>query len=658
MSAQFDALRVALSKNRAHEFDRDVWKQFVVPPYFSKLDLHTAHKPRVLIGGRGCGKTMLLRYFAHESMFSALRTDVTRDAISQVGLYWRTDTQFCNAMMGRSLALEVWGSAFGHYLALTLTIEFLEALESIANSNVGVVPIDKAVEFDFSQLSAFDSDLKNELRARLWRFETWVNNVRKVPEPLFLPGVKFVIAAIQIVKGSSLADFSKLSCYVYVDEYENLCDYQQRTVNTCLKHSEPPLVFHVAIKRNAFADRSTVGPESVSDIHDFREHDLEMYLLEQEDTFPVFAAEILLLSLDESGFPVPINTSLLRDPASLEARRSPAYTHQVRAYVERLFPGMSAEELAKDVFEDKTLFSILEDRIARALAKRGSRIEVRRFLRRSQKMATIIVPALLSRPKLDPTEILRELESLERNQPNRFSGRANWIHNNFVGCYLQLFAPWSRICPLYAGFSTFVHLSRGNLRHFLELCYKSITRVWGDIAITAPRVDIRKQAEAARQASAGLLGEIHSFGRRGEQLHIFALRLGTLFILAHSRPSQSEPEQNHFAVTKGAEDLSANDRDVLKEALKWSVLFEEPTTKQKDPTQPDSVEYVLNPIYAPYFYLSYRKRRKLELSTSQLICLLRGPIAEYSQLMREFAKRWDIEDAGSTPVTLPLFAEE
>jgi hypothetical protein len=314
------------------------------------------------------------------------------------------------------------------------------------------------------------------------------------------------------------------------------------------------------------------------------------------------------------------------------------------------------EQLADGVFEDEGLLSILKERVKQALLQRGSRIDPQKFVRASHKQASIVCPALLSRARLEPSEIAAELDLLTRDRPNRFNGRASWIHNNFVGCYLQLYRPYSRVCPFYAGFSTFVHLSRGNLRHFLELCYKSMTRASEELSLTAPRVDAKKQAEAARQASTGFLGEIRSFGRRGEQLYVFALRLGAMFALAHSRPTQSEPEQNHFAIVGGSAQLNADDLLLLTEAQKWSVLFEEQATKQKDLARPDSVEYVLNPIYAPYFYLSYRKRRKLDLTSDQVICLLRGTLEQFANLMKDIARRWEVGGVDTSPVAPDLFS--
>ena len=78
-------LREVFAKNRAEELGRDVWQDFVVPPFFERLDMIEARKPRVIIGGRGCGKTMLLRYLSHDSAFSSNRSLVPVDTLRSVG---------------------------------------------------------------------------------------------------------------------------------------------------------------------------------------------------------------------------------------------------------------------------------------------------------------------------------------------------------------------------------------------------------------------------------------------------------------------------------------------------------------------------------------------------------------------------------------------
>ena len=101
------------------------------------------------------------------------------------------------------------------------------------------------------------------------------------------------------------------------------------------------------------------------------------------------------------------------------------------------------------------------------------------------------------------------------------------------------------------------------------------------------------------------------------QLHTFVLRVGSLFALAHQQPSQSEPERSHFAIVRGQHALPPEDVDLLEEAVKWSVMFEEAQTKVKDSMRAVDYEYVLNPIYSAYFGITYRKKRKLELPVEE-----------------------------------------
>ena len=652
MNDSQETLSRLFSKNRAEEFGYDVWEHFVIPPFFDQLDLKEAKKPRIIIGGRGSGKTMLLRYLSHQTMFSPKREGIPDESISHIGLYWRVDTQFAAAMDKRGVYEDTWQSAFDHLAALMLGMEVLNSLKSIALSASQVLEEQDLAKIDFQRLNNFNKNLPSSfnelylnLEELLWAFRTWVNNVRKQKEPEFLPGLQFVRAMIQSIK-EKLPFLEDANFAVYIDEYENLCRYQQRIINTWLKHSEIPLIFNLAMKRNAFETRETLSFESLSDIHDFRTHDLDIYY---QDTFEVFAAEILFLKLSSlemfDSCPVDVNT--LRDSSALRARREDAYKQEILKVAHELFPTMSQRDLAKQVFKDRALLQKLQSKIERALNYGEHKIDPKLLFRTCLPEATVIIPSLLYR-RLKIEDILEQLGRLENEEENRFTGKTSWIHNNFIDCLLQLYAPYSRSCPFYAGFQTFCQLAKGNIRHFLELCHKSL-RLEENHHIS---VDPTQQAEAARQASADFLKEIRSFGKYGNRLHTFVLRLGSLFQLAREDSKTSIAEQTHFSVTSGS-GIAEQENSFINEAVKHSVLLEFKDTKKKSQYQPESIEYVLNPIYAPFFHISYRKKRKLEISSEDLVTIINGTYDQFRVLMKSFENKWVLD---SDEYTLPLFS--
>lgn len=124
-----------LAQNRTEELGYDLWDSFVLPPYFANLDIYNSKKPKVIVGGRGCGKTMLLRYLSHDTKFSTKREHIEMKEIQHIGIYWRVDTQFASLMLKRGLDESEWQNAFEHLACLLISHEIIKSLHSIANSS-------------------------------------------------------------------------------------------------------------------------------------------------------------------------------------------------------------------------------------------------------------------------------------------------------------------------------------------------------------------------------------------------------------------------------------------------------------------------------------------------------------------------------------------
>lgn len=179
------------SKTRAEEHDADIWGEFFIPPYFERLGLKTATKSTYIIGKRGCGKTMLLKYFDYHTAFSKRRLDIPVDEIKHIGIYWRVDTQFCSSLQHRGIATEDWQITFENYFALYVSIEIIRSLRSIAESAYPHFSLADFQDLNFESISDFHSDFPTgaleleKFLAKVGRsFSTWISNVAAAPQPL------------------------------------------------------------------------------------------------------------------------------------------------------------------------------------------------------------------------------------------------------------------------------------------------------------------------------------------------------------------------------------------------------------------------------------------------------------------------------------------
>ena len=103
-------------------------------------------------------------------------------------------------------------------------------------------------------------------------------------------------------------------------------------------------------------------------------------------------------------------------------------------------------------------------------------------------------------------------------------------------------------------------------------------------------------------------------------------------------PLLSEPEQNQFTINSGNRLLNEEELEFIEECKKHIILIEHSETKTKSKIGLDIVDYLLNPIYAPYFNISYRRKRKIELSVEDFYYLINGTETEYKSLLTQISR--------------------
>ena len=657
------AIADAFLKNRADNLPPDVFQEFIVPPFFQHISIFKDNKSVRVLGGRGCGKTMFLRYFCHGSAFSEDRAEISDEELSHIGLYFRPDTGFCSLITPQWLDNHRDGFAFSHYLTFSLLAEVCQALRNIDKlPNLASGPLKvcdvklgtrlvKQLQLPEPTIDALEQLVED----RLAGLDLWVRNPSRCEVPIFVHFTLILTALAEDLAKHS-PRLKMLAFRVFVDEFENLLPRHREIVCDAIKHPGPKMAVHIAHKREAVTDFKTSGEERVVEMHDIRTIDIEVLMVKDND-FEALAAELFLLRLYQADGAVScpaFKPELLHDVAHLPYRSTPAYRQEIIGYAKQILPEMLAPEIARKALEDPSLRRRIIEMINKGLEFQGlgGVVKAEDLINEEVPEASVVLGAVLNRNNQSGAEVLslfQDLVKKGRSKSDAFYKTGGWVDNNLYGCLFHLYAGLPRRPNiLYAGFSRFCKIAAPNLRFFQELCHNTLLLAYqrqsaGEIGKPL-RVDQNIQATAALQVSNAMFEDVLQLGPHGDRLLDFARRLGGLFEAYNKRRSQSEPEINHFSINSAdANQLSETAQVILREAKIWSVLWETKDTKNKAEYDAAQYELILNTIYAPHFKISYRKRRKITLTTMQLDVILTQSDSQFELLLKQLVDSQDDE---------------
>ncbi|MBC3862427.1 hypothetical protein H8K32_09985 [Undibacterium jejuense] len=659
----------AFLKNRAELLPDDVWGQFVVPHFIGSSPVLKEKKAVKIEGGRGCGKTMLMRYLCHSTTFSRKRKLIPDSALEFIGLYWKPDIRFCKLLKSAWLGDEA-DVAFAHYFTISVLEALCDCVESMAMADFesGILDLRK-VALPNTLRSYFPKDiltfdlLRNHIKSERSALDLWVQNP-KLERPLMF-GFKDVLNNILEVFLNADKRLKDSFYRIFVDEFENLQPSQQRIINDYIKQPQTLFCVSFSVRSHAISEFFTSTDEQLIDPHDYRTINIEEQLLKGgRKNFELLAAEVVLLRLSNEGFDIQFpnfKREFLFDPRFLPERNEDLYKSAVLNRVKEIFPQTSVSEIASHACNDPALKNRLEKTIKLALKQRGIHdITTDIFFDKVHPTVSIVAASVLHRGKLKTSYILEQLElSISSPERSEFTKRdGGWVENTLHGSILYLYKGLpNRENLLYSGFGRYCGMTRPNLRYFQELCHQAFleSELRKD-SLVPMVVSPEIQAFAAKQVSTKLLNEVERAGANGKNLHKLIMRLGHLFEAAQRRPSQGESEVNHFSIDDaGSIGLKNEVSLLLKDALMWSVLYRTDDTKNKVDYDIVQNDYVPNPIYAPYFGISYRKKRKLALTAVEINTIFLGTGMEYQNLLRSYTEKWEINSENDSRKNYDLF---
>lgn len=577
---------------RAEWLKDKIFQLFAKPCYFSGLE---DSRPCVLQGGRGSGKTTALRGLSYQGQYAFHQSDISlfdRD-VSYIGLYHRVDTNHVRAFVGGGVPEARWGKIFAHYFNLLICREVLcflkwhlekspsdihitaEQCQKVARS-LHIIRHNNCND-SYSLLKAVDS--------AMYEFQSTINNIADNGSDLNLSlagdPIKLITESI-----CNLQQFSGKTFYILLDEYENFEDYQQVVINSLLKHNTEYYTFKIGVRELGWRKKHTLNEqELLYDPADYVLLNIEEILTTQ-NRFDAFAKEVcqqriktLLSEVDQ------------KDAYSIE-KSLPFLNYEDEA----VLLGVEASEYLKELQSLKNIDDVL------SLPKLYQYLIVYWSKCRNEPLLETVSAYRKNKRSWDERYGNYKYEMLFKIRHGRGSGV---------------------ISKYYTGWSTFIKLSAGNIRYLMELVYRVYEQHLTDGNGLLEPIDYKTQTLVAMSIGKKNLIQLESFCKEGAKLTKLLNGMGKIFGTLAKDPAPHAAEINQFTIENSRE-MSHRCSELITVAVMNLALIRETGTKLGE-TETKDFTYSIHPIFAPFFVFSFRKKRKLVLSESDILGLIDTP---------------------------------
>lgn len=582
---RLNKLKMAFSQYKGEWLRDEIYQHFSEPYYFSDLkDI----RPCVLQGGRGTGKTMVLRSLSYEGQYNILKKNIRDfDKNGFIGIYIRVNTNHVRAFDGGGISRDLWSRAFGHFINLTIVRDILKFLlwhkelnpvdEELSEENCQMV----ARSLGLDVTSKTQIDLFGSVRCALYEFQAQLNEIFDTRgKGLSLSLYEYPVELITEL-ATNLVQFKKKIFMILLDEFENLADYQQVILNTMIKHITKNYTFKIGVRELGWRKKHTFNEEEMLNAP------ADYYLLDIQRKFE-------------------------------DARIFSNFAKKV------------CEKRLKEAFDDEDTSKWNIEQFLEEISNEDEAIklgiETTDYIKQYEELPDNLNKEIETLPLLYKYLIAYWANShhnlLEEEVKHFLLSRYEWDtrYNNYK--YAMLFKikqgrGKGGIQKYYSGWDTLIKLSGGNIRYLTELVYNSYELHILKNKGIGERVSIREQTIAARNTGLKNLEELEGLSRHGAQLVKLLFNMGQIFkVYAHF--DKKSPEINQFELIG---ERHPECQELLNTAVMNLALIREPGTKANDEYTTKDYLFSIHPIFSPFFVYSYRKKRKMRISVSELMSL-------------------------------------
>ncbi|WOR15292.1 hypothetical protein RYZ27_01260 [Hyphomonas sp. FCG-A18] len=574
--------------------------------------------PVFLLGGKGSGKTHILRFSStrvQSKKYLSLRETIANRKTASV--YIAAEGINPERFKAKGQPEEAWSAIFAMYFELWLAINLLHLIndafsETEQISGILVEELSALFRLDFETAPSSLAELIRELET----FRKSVDHeVENAPISRDLSNVVIPFSAGDLVFGfprvfaKHISELEHTLFSYLIDEAENFSAEQQKFINTLIRYRKGKASIKVGARLYGIKTFDTTGEEPIKYSAEFESIYLDQVLRANQREYHKLAHKILTKRLqgfghdpkmDIDAFFEVIDQSDHWKNTSVELVQRRDLQGSQRPYFKALGTTLSSFEnigvpLAQEIIQSLTLqeHPYLEKSGVFMLYKRWPK-DVNSLLPLANEIGEANIALANGGKRVD----------------HPFKTILNHYGNDILA---QLYRDCQRRVP-YAGLENIINMSQGIPRNFLSIM-KNIYRrsaFVGEKPFDLGRITIQSQSDGIRDG-ADWFWEDAQPGKNGDDVRKAVEAIALLFRTIRYSDSPSECSLCAFSVKLA--DLTENARDVLKAAENWSYLIRVPTGQKNRNNESIDAKYQLSAMLAPRWDLSTSRRGTIEINT-------------------------------------------
>ncbi|WP_345954772.1 hypothetical protein [Mucilaginibacter sp. PAMB04168] len=274
--------------------------------------------PVFLLGGKGSGKTHIMRYFSYNLQKIRHKEDLLQQISNDryIGIYLRCSGLNSSRFKGGIYRQGAWKNIFSYYIELWFTQLLVNIVFDLNDTHKNVLLkyensickklyalFDRDVSKEFDTLKSFSDFLQKRQKQVDYDVNNSVITGQDINEADILVTPGRLIFGFPGILESVIKEFKGIQFIYLVDEFENLEEYQQRYINTLIRERESPVSFRVGVRWYGIKTWNTFsGNEDLKVGSEIEKYVIDIFLRNNNSEFEKYAKEICLSRLKQSGF--------------------------------------------------------------------------------------------------------------------------------------------------------------------------------------------------------------------------------------------------------------------------------------------------------------------------------------------------------------------